>query len=68
MIPPLEAAFNGFTVGEDYPMPIVGLSESGKAARTKIWGHRKNDLVKKEKGRILAIHVKQRAKRSKKKS
>lgn len=67
LIPPLEGEFIGFRIGENYPLPIIDLTESGKAARTKIWGHRKNDLVKKEKGRILALHVKQRSRRSKKK-
>lgn len=41
----------------DYPKPIVDLQTSGKIARQKIWGHRKNELVKKEKQRILQIHT-----------
>ena len=41
----------------DYPKPIVDLQTSGKIARQKIWGHRKNELVKKEKQRILKTHT-----------
>jgi deoxyribodipyrimidine photo-lyase len=40
-----------------YPMPIVDLEKSGQAARNKIWNHRKEDVVKQEKKRILATHV-----------
>ena len=68
LITPMEGTFLGFEIGKDYPLPIVDLMESGKAARTKIWGHRKNDLVKKEKERILAVHVKQRSRKPRKKS
>jgi deoxyribodipyrimidine photo-lyase len=44
----------------DYPKPLVDLEESGKSARNKIWGHRKNELVKKEKKRILNTHVRKK--------
>ena len=44
----------------DYPKPIVDLDKSGKIAREKIWGHRKNELVKKEKQRILSRHVRRK--------
>lgn len=63
-IPPLEAAAIGFELSEDYPAPIVNLEKAGKAARTKIWGHRKNVEVRKEKERILRTHTRNnRAKR-----
>ena len=44
----------------NYPSPIVDLVSSGKKARAKIWGHRKNPEVKKESKRIVAIHVRNR--------
>lgn len=40
-----------------YPPPIVDLAESGKAARAKIWGHRKLEEVKAESRRIVAVHT-----------
>jgi deoxyribodipyrimidine photo-lyase len=56
-IPPLEAQLIPFKIGIDYPNPIIDLSESGKNARQRIWGHRKEDLVKQENRRILAKHT-----------
>ena len=53
----IEAQIHNFRPGEDYPLPIVDLVTSGKAARAKIWGHRKNDQVRKERIRILATHT-----------
>jgi deoxyribodipyrimidine photo-lyase len=44
-------------IGQDYPAPIVDLEASGKLARQKIWGHRKNTTVKKEKRRIIETHT-----------
>lgn len=57
LIPPIEQALLGFTVGKDYPLPIVDLTASGKHARDKIWGHRKHPLVQQEKVRIVAKHT-----------
>ncbi len=53
----MEQAFSGVQVGKDYPEPIVDLKESGKHARNKIWGHRKNQAVKDDSKRILAKHT-----------
>ncbi len=53
----MEQTFCGVQIGIDYPAPIVDLKESGKRARDKIWGHRKNELVKKDSQRILAMHT-----------
>ncbi len=53
----MDQTFLDFRLGEDYPHPIVDLESSGKTAREKIWGHRKHQLVKQEKGRILNTHV-----------
>ncbi|MCR9172108.1 MAG: DNA photolyase family protein [bacterium] len=53
-----EQEMYDFKLGEKYPEPLVQLEESGRRARTKIWGHRKNKAVQEEKKRILAVHVK----------
>lgn len=55
---PIEQEMYNFRLGENYPEPLVNLEESGRNARTKIWGHRKNKAVQEEKKRILAVHVK----------
>ena len=54
---PLEQQYCGVSIGKDYPEPIVDLTESGKQARAKIWGHRKVKEVKAEKERILRTHT-----------
>ena len=53
----IEQSLYGIKIGEDYPEPIVDLSESGKQARKKIWGHRSHPMVKQEKERILKKHT-----------
>lgn len=57
---PMEQRFYGIHIGTDYPEPVVDLQESARAARAKIWGHRKHPLVQEERKRILAIHVNKR--------
>jgi deoxyribodipyrimidine photo-lyase len=54
----MDQAFCGVYLGKDYPRPIVDLQASAKAARDKIWGHKKHPAVQKEVGRILRMHVK----------
>jgi deoxyribodipyrimidine photo-lyase len=49
-----------YKINNNYINPIVDLSNSGKKARTKIWGYRKNPEVIKESKRILSIHVRNR--------
>lgn len=44
-------------IGKDYPFPIVNATEAGRAARDKIWNHRKEILVKEERARILFTHT-----------
>jgi deoxyribodipyrimidine photo-lyase len=56
----MDQAFCGVTIGTDYPLPIVDLKESAKAARDKIWSHKKHPAVQKEVGRILRLHVNSR--------
>lgn len=53
----LDQAFCGVRIGEDYPLPLFDLEESAKSARLKIYGHRKNELVQKEKKRIIRVHT-----------
>ncbi|MEP2238198.1 MAG: deoxyribodipyrimidine photo-lyase [Maribacter sp.] len=53
----LEQSFCGVIIGEHYPAPIVDLVESSKFAREKIWNHRSDPSVKKDKNRILNTHV-----------
>ncbi len=53
----MEQVFCGVVIGENYPLPIVDLKESSKAARDKIWGHREHPLVQRENKRILRTHV-----------
>ena len=64
-ITPLEAKIYHFQPGKDYPQPVVPLEESARVARDKIWGHRKEALVQKERRRILARHTIPRKKRRK---
>jgi deoxyribodipyrimidine photo-lyase len=56
----MEQQFCGVSLGQDYPRPIVNLEESARAARVKVWGHRKHPTVQKENKRILKKHVKRR--------
>jgi deoxyribodipyrimidine photo-lyase len=51
----LDREFMGLTI--DYPEPLVDLAESGKKARDKIWGHRKDPMVKVENRRIVLTHT-----------
>ena len=45
----------------DYPKPKIDLMGAAKKARQKIWGHRKNDFVKKENKRIIITHTRNNA-------
>lgn len=53
----MDQSFCGVKIGKDYPLPIINLEESGKKARNKIWGHRKNEAVKRDSKRIIEIHT-----------
>ncbi|PRX57699.1 cryptochrome/deoxyribodipyrimidine photo-lyase family protein [Flagellimonas meridianipacifica] len=53
----MEQKFYKVSIGSDYPEPIVDLKQSSKAARDKIWGHRKHPLVQIEAKRLLQKHV-----------
>lgn len=56
----LDQELYGFKLGMDYPEPIVDVLETGKKARQALWGLRSNDVVKKEKARILKKHTSNR--------
>ena len=58
----LEQAMYGFTLGKDYPKPIVDLNQSAKSARDKIWSYRKTPAVQQGKKQILKTHVIPRSK------
>ena len=53
----MEQSFYNTIIGKDYPKPIVDILTTGREARDKIWGHRRDALVNKEKTRILNIHT-----------
>ncbi len=48
-----------------YPIPVIDLKTSAKAARDKIWGHRKDKQVVAEKIRIIETHTRNAQKRKK---
>ncbi len=56
----MEQQLYGILIGRDYPLPIVDIESAGKEARKKIWGHRNNELVKKESSRILGKHTRRK--------
>ncbi len=41
----------------DYPSPLVDVTDAGRIARDKIWGHRKSAAVRAEKARIVKVHT-----------
>ena len=53
----MDQLFYGIKIGIDYPLPIVDLEKSSKKARAKIWGHRNNEIVRKEKKQIVIKHT-----------
>ena len=55
----LDKEFNNVKL--DYPKPVIDLVKAGKIAREKIWGHRKDPIVKKENNRILNLHVRRKS-------
>ncbi len=53
----LDQKFADFTLGLDYPMPIVDLEVTRKSASQILWDFRKRSLVKEENRRILRKHT-----------
>ncbi len=57
LMTPLEQQFNNFTLGEDYPYPIVELKFARKKASDILWNLKKNSKVRTENIRILNKHT-----------
>jgi deoxyribodipyrimidine photo-lyase len=57
LMPPLEQAMLAFEPGHDYPLPIVDIAQTAREAQKRLYGHRKNDVAKQEKERILKRHT-----------
>lgn len=53
----MEQGFYGFTLGEDYPYPIVDFAESANFARQQLWELKADPSVKAENKRILGKHT-----------
>jgi deoxyribodipyrimidine photo-lyase len=53
----LEQAFHQFTLGIDYPKPIVDIDESARIAREIIWATKKSADVKAANQEILGKHT-----------
>ena len=53
----MEALFNDFKLGEDYPEPMLDLTAASKAARERLWQYRERADVKRAIGSILRRHV-----------
>ncbi|TMS83055.1 deoxyribodipyrimidine photo-lyase [Pseudoalteromonas sp. S554] len=54
---PMEALFNDFKLGEDYPEPMLDLTLASKDARERLWQYRDRPEVKRAIGKILRKHV-----------
>ena len=53
----LDQKFASFTLGEDYPLPIIDLEVSRKKASQTLWEYRKRQSVMEENKRILRKHT-----------
>ncbi len=53
----LEQQLYAFTIGIDYPSPIVDLEETQRFASEEMWGSRKDQAVRTDASRILKKHV-----------
>ncbi|TQV73130.1 deoxyribodipyrimidine photo-lyase [Aliikangiella marina] len=62
--PPMEAIFNGFKLGQDYPEPIIEINTATKTARDRLWSYRKREDVQKAIPEILGLHVRPKPKNS----
>ncbi len=56
-MPPLEQDMYNFHVGQDYPAPIVDITQTARDASKRLYGQRKNEVAKEEKTRILKKHA-----------
>ncbi len=53
----LDQQFNNFTLGKDYPVPIVDIKENRKKASDILWNMKKNRIVREEGLRIVRKHT-----------
>ncbi len=53
----MEALFNDFKLGEDYPDPMLDLTTASKEPRERLWQYRERPDVKRAIGKILKKHV-----------
>jgi deoxyribodipyrimidine photo-lyase len=53
----MEALFNDFKLGEDYPEPMLDLTQASKQARERLWQYRERADVKRAIPNILKKHV-----------
>ena len=60
LMPPFEQVFNNFSLGVDYPEPLIDIASSGARARAKLWAHRQHPEVQMEKSRLLRTHTRNR--------
>lgn len=56
-ITPMEEAMYNFTLGKDYPKPIINHEEAAKKARETLWRLKKEDKTKSYGRKILAKHT-----------
>ena len=56
-ITPIEEITENFSLGIDYPEPIVDIKAKGKESRKLLWSFKKKNIVKKENKRILFRHA-----------
>jgi deoxyribodipyrimidine photo-lyase len=56
-ITPIEEELYDFSLGKDYPKPIVELQSAAKHASAKLWGMKKKASVRAESRRILSKHT-----------
>ncbi len=54
--PPMEEIFNDFTLGKDYPKPLIDLEKAAKEARDRLWSFRKRSDVRHASKAVLARH------------
>jgi len=57
LIPPMELQFLDFTLGEDYPRPIVDINKMRVFASDALYTFKKKQSVKKEGRRIIRKHT-----------
>lgn len=52
-----DQKISNFTLGINYPKPIVNIQEKQRLASKTLWGMRKDILVQQEKTRIIKTHI-----------